>query len=276
MKQNRTEHVNLSSYDDVENLSNFSDDSFKKYCDEKLKSCSKHIQFIHKHCIENNSSWSGKICEIGSGNSKLLYRLENDNLLHEGIGLEISSSRYKFAEKFKQYINSKKVTNLNNNVFDTNHLSDFDLVIGVDIVLQLIAPLNKNAEKSILEWIRLCLKPNGFLILELWDFEHILKQIELFENDLRIWEEFPESDPWEFVLADIKTNEENDIIWEKLFLKRDSMERSKFTNILRPYSTHKITSILEKNGFDSVTTFNRWGLDEDAQQGEFVVLAQKI
>jgi len=270
------QHVNLSAYDGVENLSNFTEESFKEYCDGKLQSCSKHIEFIKKYCIDNDVTWNGKVCEIGSGNSKLLYRLENENLLQEGIGLEISSSRYKFAEKFKSYIGSKKVQNLNKNVFDISHLNSFDLIIGVDIVLQLIAPLNKNAEKSILEWIKLSLKPNGFLILELWDFEHILKQIELFKNDLRIWEEFPESDPWEFVLADIKKNEQNDVIWKKMFLKRGAMERSEFTNILRPYSTQKITSILEQNGFGCVNIFNRWVSDKDTQQGEYVVLAQKI
>ena len=141
MKKNRTEqHVNLSAYNDVENQCNFSEDSFKKYCDEKLESCSKHSQFIQKHCVDNEVLWNGKVCEIGSGNSKLLYRLENDNLLHEGVGLEISSSRYKFAEKFKSYVGSQKVKNLNKNVFDTTPLSNFDIVIGVDIVFQLITP----------------------------------------------------------------------------------------------------------------------------------------
>jgi len=276
MNDNGTkQHVNLSSYDNVESLNTFSDDSFKKYCEEKLALCSKHIQFIHKHCIDNNSSWSGKVCEIGSGNSKLLYRLENNNLLQEGVGIEISSSRHKFVQQFKQLVKSKKVTNLNKNILDTKPLHDFDLVIGVDIILQFITPLDKNAEKSILDWIKLCLKPNGFLLLELWDFEAILKQIELFGNDLRIWEEFSESDPWEFSLANFKTNEVNDIIWEKLFLKRNSLERSKIASVLRPYSSHKIKTILENNGFDCVTEFNNWVSDGDTQQGEYIILAQK-
>jgi len=47
------------------------------YCDEKLESCTKHTKFIQKYCSDNDSSWSGKVCEIGPGNSKLLYRLEN-------------------------------------------------------------------------------------------------------------------------------------------------------------------------------------------------------
>ena len=61
-----------------------------------------------------------------------------------------------------------------------------------------------------------------------------------------------------------------------LFLKRGSMERSEFTNIIKPYSTNKITAILEENGFGSVNIFDRQVSDEDQPQGEYVVLAQKI
>jgi len=269
-------HLNLSAYDNVEKLINFSESSFIKYCDEKLESCFKHIQFIKKNIVNHNDSWSGKICEIGSGNSKLLYRLEKESLLSEGIGYEISSSRYKFAEKFKSYANCYKVTNINKNIFDALPPKNFDIVLAVDIVIQLIAPLNKNSEKDIMKWINQCLKPGGFVILELWDFEHILQQLELFQNKLKIWEDLPKSDPWEFILASISKDKNNDdIIWEKVFLKRNSQDRSKFINILRPYSRKQISIKLEENGFESIKIFNKWFSDGDTEQGEYVVMAQK-
>jgi len=270
------QHPNLSAYDNVEKLTNFSESSFIKYCDEKLESCFKHSQFIQKNCVDQDKFWSGKICEIGSGNSKLLYRLEKDSLLTEGVGYEISSSRYKFAEEFKSYANCQKVTNINKNIFDSPPLRNFDIVLAVDIVIQLIAPINKNLEKDIMNWVNQSLKPGGFFILELWDFEHILKQLELFQNKLKIWEELPISDPWEFILSNISKDEKNDIIWEKLFLKRNSLDRSKFINILRPYSRSQISIILKDNGFDSVKIYNKWLSNGDTDQGEYIVLAQKI
>ncbi|MDA2936655.1 class I SAM-dependent methyltransferase [Acidobacteria bacterium AH-259-A15] len=206
----------------------------------------------------------------------MLYRLENERLLNEGVGIEISNSRFKFAEKFKSNVNSHKVKNLNKNIFEISPESDFDLIIGVDIVLQLISPLNQSAERDILAWIRQSLRPKGFIILELWDFDHILKQIDITQNNLQIWEEFSENDPFEFVLAHISLNKENDIVWKKLFLKRDTMERSEFENVLRPYSPEKITSVLKTNGFESVEIFTKWSTEGDVSQDEYVVLAQKL
>ena len=100
-------HPNLVAYDDVENLQRFSEESFKNYCNKKLKECAEEVEFIKTHC--SNNEWSGKICEIGSGNSKLLYSLEKADLLKEGIGYETSKSRTLFAEKFKSYVNSRYV-----------------------------------------------------------------------------------------------------------------------------------------------------------------------
>ena len=175
-------HINLSAYEGVEELENFSDEGFQAYCREKLASCSKHVSFVRKQC--SDSSWGGKLCEIGSGNSKLLYRLEKENLVSEAIGIEISASRFRFAEEFKIYAQSKKTTNLNKNIFDISPFENFDMVIGVDIVFQLITPLSHDAEERLISWIRQTLRPGGFLLLELWDFAHILKQLEFAQESL--------------------------------------------------------------------------------------------
>lgn len=267
-------HINLSSYDEVEELENFTEESFQKYCLEKLQGISKHIAYIKKNCINNN--WNGRVCEIGSGNSKLLYGLEKGGLLEEGVGIEISKSRYRFAEKFKKYINSKKIYNLNKNILDINPFTNLDLIIGVDIVLQLISPLYKNAESDIVDWIRKSLKSGGSVLLELWDFKHILEQLDFVSGNLQIWEEFSINDPYEFMLARINKDENEDIIWEKTFIKRNSCEKSSFTNILRPYSPEQITSILKKHGFQAVECFYQWNKPGDVSQGEYIVLAKKV
>jgi len=266
-------HINLRSYDDVENLSNFSEDSFVSYCKEKLSSCSDHLKFISRNCVVQSSPWGGKVCEVGSGNSKLLYRLERENLLSEGVGIEISHSRFRFAEKFKEFVNSTKVKNLNSNVLEMKPFENFDLIMAVDIVFQLISPVDDLAEEVFLKWARKSLKSTGFLVLELWDLDNIKRQLELFQNNLKIWEEFPSSDPWEFVLAEITADSNKDIVWKKMFLKRGAAERSSFINILRPYSKAEITEILLKAGFAHVQIFDYWELPSRMQQGEFIVVA---
>lgn len=132
-----SEHINLSAYDNVENLKNFSEEEFQQYCDDKIKTCEKHLCFIKKLALSKNFD----ICEIGSGNSKLLYALEQNNMINSGVGIEISKSRFLFAEKFKEYINSTKVQNLNENIFNIHtpisRLSDILTKIGFrDITIQ--------------------------------------------------------------------------------------------------------------------------------------------
>jgi hypothetical protein len=117
----REKHVNLIAYDDVENLNRFDDITFKTYCDAKINSCDKHIDFIKNNCIDENN-WTGRILEVGSGNSKLLYRMEREGLLAAGYGFEISASRYQFAEKFKKYVNSRRVKNINDNILTNGQM----------------------------------------------------------------------------------------------------------------------------------------------------------
>lgn len=266
-------HVNLSAYDDVENLDRFDAKSFASYCDGKFAGCDKHIAFIKKHCA--GKSWTGKVCEIGSGNSKLLYRLEKEGLLKEGFGYEISRSRHLFAEKFKSYIKSTKVENRNNDIFKAPPLQNMDIILMVDIVFQLFGPLFPSAERDIISWIKNSLKKNGLLLMELMDFNYFSKCIELSkEKEFRWWEKFPAHDPFEFVLAEISLDKNKDIVWKKQFFRRNSTERSDFVNVIRPYSPKKITAFLKKAGF-SAEIFPYWKKSGDIDEGGYLVLAKK-
>jgi SAM-dependent methyltransferase len=225
--------------------------------------------------VQHNLAWKGAVCEIGSGNSKLLYNLEQANKLTTGLGVEVSPSRHAFAEKFRHYLDSQKVTNLNKDVFTLSPLKEFDLVIAVDVVLQLISPLFEQAENNVLNWMLESLKPGGRVLLELWDFEHIQNQLELSTGSLQVWEEFPATDPYEFCLAKIFQNDHRDIIWEKRFVKRDSGDKSEFTNILRPYSQKSITEKLSEVGFIDIQVFSNWNEKDEYVQGEYIMLAKK-
>lgn len=270
-------HINLSSYNGIENLNNFNNESFKKYCKEKIISCSDRVKYIKENCCNNNSNWSGKICEIGSGNSKLLYNLEKNSLLEEGIGFEISKSRYLFAEKFKKYVNSQKVKNINDNFLLVDPLTNYDLVIAVDNAFQIITPLSEDAEYQTLNWISETLKTGGYLLLELWNCDNYLEMIKLSDNrTLRIWESFEKNDPWEYMLCEIKINRQKDLLWKKFYKKRNSNEQSESQVIIRPYSINAISKKLKKFGFkilkpkskESENFFNN-------RKGEYYILAQK-
>lgn len=50
----------------------------KKYCADKLFRCTNEVGYVKRHMVDDQ--WRGKICEIGSGNSTLLYRFEQVGL----------------------------------------------------------------------------------------------------------------------------------------------------------------------------------------------------
>ncbi len=268
------EHLNLTAYDNVEELSNFTAESFELYCRSKLSSCDPYLKFIRKNCYD--SYWQGNICEIGSGSGRLLFRLEQEGLLNCGIGYESSRSRHEFSQKWKKVLHSRKVSNIQGNVLETPSLSNFDLIIGIDLVYQLITPLYPDAQRDMMRWSNHSLKRGGCLLLEIMDFQNIIQLINLSGGDAyHWWEEFPIHDPWEFSLAKFSLDEQKDIVWEKKFIRRGSQERSTFTNILRNYSPDDIMEILWKSGFTSLL-FDSFQSGIKLEPGEYIVLAKKV
>ncbi len=271
-------HPNITAYENVERFDSFSKKQFEDYCNLKINDCSKHVHFIKKHILNfRNNIEKPKICEIGSGNSKLLYALEKNKLISSGIGYELSKSRVNFANKFREFTKSKIIKNINQDfLLDKSPLnSPFDLIIGVDIVLQLISPINTDQEKKALEWLRKNLKTDGYLILELWSLSNYIDLIEKQDGIFRRWESYSAEDPWEFCLAEVSRMENGDIIWDKTFLKRNKAnERSFFRNILRPYSKEQISKLLKKYGFEVIKFFDYWETPNDSVEEEYIVLAK--
>ena len=100
----------------------------------------------------------------------------------------------------------------------------------------MIPPLENNAEERLFEWIHASLNENGALLLELWSFENILGLLKFSPGELRLWEELPELDPWQFCLSTIATNDGRDISWQKKFVGREANKISSFGHIIRKYS----------------------------------------
>lgn len=133
---------NLNPYEGVENFNRINKKDFFRYCNTKLKSVDKHVKFLKNFSREKN--YEGKVLEIGSGNGKLLFRLERENLISEGIGCEISKSRCRFSKKFKKVFGFKKVKIKNMNFFDLKLKKNyFDYIIGIDVVINLIGGIQK-------------------------------------------------------------------------------------------------------------------------------------
>lgn len=243
--------INLSSYDNVEIIQlSLPDNEFRRYCEDKFLSAKNNLQFIENTVFSIDRVKEELIaCEIGSGNSKLLYCMERKGFLKEGIGYEVSEGRWRFAEKIKERYGFHRVRNVNKNFLEDEPLKNkFDIVIMVDIVFQLIAPLYDSAQHDTLCWIYQSLKEKGKLFMELEDFTSISKELHM-KDKIKTWEAFHKSDAFQYMLNEITADENGNLIWKKKFLKRNENVEDNMVNVIRPYEKDEILTELNDAGF---------------------------
>lgn len=246
---NNTE-INLRSYDNVEyvQLNEFSEEQRRMYLKEKMQSAETNADFINKYIFNGIPL---NICEIGSGNSKLLYLLEQQKIMEKGVGYEVSTSRWKMANYFAKEVGSKKVLNINKNFLDDIPQNDiYDLIIMVDIVFNIIGSLYEDAEEEAISWMYRSLKPGGGIFLELQDCTDTKVEIARSGGVIRKWEEYDISDPFQYGLHEIKIDEDDNIVYEKIFIKRDLSGKDRFKNVIKSYSVNEISNLLKKGGFE--------------------------
>jgi len=266
-------HPNLRTHEGFESLAGFDEVTFKSYINNKLQGCDKHIDFIKKNLIDDR--YKGHVLEFGSGNGKLLFRLEKEGMLEQGVGYDLSESRNKFTKKFGESLGSKKVTSIHGDFLSIDPSSHkFDLLIGVDIVTQLIPPVSGDAERNLFNAIKNTLKNGGWLLLELQDFANIINMAQLAGGVLRQWKEFHESDPWRYGL-DAFSVQGRDIKWKKTFIHRTSLAKtSSSTEILRAYTRDEIRELLTGIGLSDVRFYDHWQEPGDVDSGEYIVAAR--
>ena len=260
-------YLNNRSYRNVENLKNFNKNNIKKYYRNKLKSSDKHIDFIRKKIIKNN--WKVNICEIGSGNGKLLYRLEKENMIFNGIGFEISKSRCKFSEKFKKFVNSKKIKIENKNFLNSKLKNgSFDLMIGVDIVFNLIAANSKKEAKKVLSLSKKYLKKGGTIVLEVSPFNKELSLLQDKKNYKKIVK-FAPSDPYRNCIQKYKKIKKNLYIHKKFTDKNGNS--SSFSNLVLPIKKSYWKKLKDWN----VKIYDYWNKKNDTDENEYIVVLKK-
>jgi SAM-dependent methyltransferase len=260
-------HVNLTAYEGVESLGRFSREEFLKYCDDRLKSCDKHIAFLRQRFPGRPL----RVLEIGSGSGKLLFRLEQEGMIEFGLGFEVSRSRCLFAEEFAKYSKSKKVRIRNEDFIEAClHGDFFDIVIGIDVVANLIGAVSPTHIQKMLAKASSCLLPGGSIILEFMTCEREMNFIEQSGSGVyRTWKRFDESDPFRFGLDEITRDTLSNIVWNKEFIARDG-GISSFRNILKPISIMAIKMESTAAGL-ACNVFKSWAENDDTSDQEYVV-----
>lgn len=245
---------NLKSYDNVEFVQGheLSEQELRDYCMMKMESAKSNVEFLEQTVLKPGGGIKTpvNICEIGGGNGKLLYCLEKKELLKKGINYEVSKSRCELAQKFAQILSCNKVENINKNFLEVRPEKEiFDCIIMVDVVMQLISPLYDAAENDTIAWIKHSLKKGGYLFLEIEDYSKIIEGV-CEDGVLRRWEEFPQEDPFQYMLQKMSVDIDGNLVVEKWFIRRNSSEREYFKNVIQSYTKQKIKELFSRNGFD--------------------------
>lgn len=275
---------NLSSYENFELLENFPNQTIlNEYRTNKLVEAKRTITFLKKSFSPEQNSKKLNVLDLGSGNSKLLFQFEKENMLNEGYGVEISKSRYDFAEKWKNDENIQNVKNINSNILgvDFTNFNDIDIVICEDYTLQFLEPLSQNSVNLLLSKISSLLNENGILLLELSTMNFLKTKIHENNGTYKTWEELEITDPFAFLIQDMSYDNDKNIIINKKFihkLKSPSDFLSQTTYVLKPYAKDEITKILKNSGFSEIQIYENF--DENSFQCQphecYVVIAKKI
>jgi SAM-dependent methyltransferase len=260
-------HINNTSYDGFE--SSFSNKQESAYRSSKLHDVQKNISLI-----KNNYDKKITVLDIGSGNSKFLYALNNSSMLDYGYGIEISKSRHLFAEKWRKDLGINNVTNIHSDIFclDWSLLPKCDLIYCPDMVFQFFEPINRGNGNLFLSKAYNKLKNGGKLIMELDTCDIILDSMS--DNKIKLWREFDKSDPWRYMLWDCNY-ENNCMSIKKTFIKRDLSKCSNSHVILYPYSRAKAISMLGKMHYSNVHIQEYWNTDNDTEHDEFIIIGEK-
>ena len=260
-------HPNLLAYNDYEIFE--SEQELQEYRESKIKGVGNNVKFIEREFGDNL-----RVIEIGSGNSKFLYALDQESLLKFGYGIEVSSSRIKFANDWKKALGNQNVYNYEDNILNVNfdYFGQTNLVYCVDLAFQFIDPLKPGSDKELLKKIYNHLEPDGRLVLELDTHKRLIDQME--NNSLKTWQEFSEPDPWKYLLWDCSLEEQN-IIINKTFIKRDFTETSDSKVVLKNYDRHDIISMMQKIGFKNCKVYEHWHEESDLLEDEFIVVGEK-
>lgn len=247
-------HINFITHEGFERLENFSG-KIEDYRRNKLKSAKDHVNFIRKQFPDKRIT----ALELCSGNSRTLFALERSGILEVGYGVEISKSRFEFAQRWKKEWGFKRVVNIRGNVvnLDFEQLSDFSLCLCVDKAFQFFEPIKRGNALNILRKINKKLKKGGKIILELDGFGRIISKAE--NGNCKLWEEFPLLDPWRYSLWDCNYETGKKLLaLKKIFIKRKELGFSEKSMILQVYKEGDIRSLLKKADFSKVALFADW------------------
>lgn len=248
LNQNWNGQANFVAYDDVEKLENYpTAEILLAYRRERLSFYAKHLEFLQSLFKPNHKL---NVIEVGSGSSALLYQLERKGILIEATGVELSASRYRFAEQWKKDEGYHKVININSDFTKVEFgINQTDLFLAIDNTFAYLYPESPEHPQILLQKAKQALNSGGKLILDMTYYSQPLLNEMTVPNGRTFWRELPETNPFKYSLyRQIYRKDHNIIKAESIYITRTNTESKKIEYSYR-YTKEILAELLTSVGF---------------------------
>jgi SAM-dependent methyltransferase len=265
--------INFQSYANIEAMENFSGpEEIQAYRQRRLDRYKDHITFIMENCAAKTDGKGFRVMEVGSGNSGLLYALNLQIKGFQGYGVEISTSRWKFAEKWKADEKIGTVENINQNFSDVSaDIRELNSFIVIDNTFSYLAPENAQYPQMLVRTAFERLQSGGTIVIDVINYDDRMKK-----GSETFWTQFPDSDPFKYGLYSFDVVDQQTVVTKSVFIKRNLTEEVK-VDVSRFYRAQDLHELLKKEGFEVLGTYGSFKKEnfDPVKSQRLVVLARK-
>lgn len=251
MKQKWDPQINLSAYQMVEAPSNYkSVEELQRY-----RSLLVEKSQPAANCILRATDGMGslRVLEICSGSGRLLYTLDEKGILAAAVGVEVSPSRFQFAEAWKQELGAGHVKNVNCAASEYSFdCGEIDVAVLVDGALSYLYPNDVELPERILSQAAAALRSGGKVILE---FDVLSpERVSAMEREgaFRVWFEGDEKDAFRYALYETRILDWDQMVVENrsTYLHRTTSEERVKREIYKYYGRDELAKMLTRLGFN--------------------------
>lgn len=86
----------------------------------------------------------------------------------------------------------------------------------------------------------------GVVLFELEDYSRQIEDVRRNGTHL-YWEEFPQDDPFKYGLYKLDLDSDKNIVYDKIFIRRDNGKEEYFKNVLKSYTRDESIKLLNRH-----------------------------
>lgn len=242
--------INLLAYSNVEAEENYlQPESLALYRDLLLQKSAAPAECIRTAVYRGSKL---KVLELCAGSSRLLYALDGLGILEKGIGVEVSPSRHRFAEKWKHDLGADRVSNVLSAV-DGYIFPDeeFDIIVLIDGALSYLYPCDPALPQRVLEMARNHLSPQGRLVLEFEMLTNERKVAMRSPRGDRVWYEGDDKDAFRYALYKTEAADWDKMVVQNIsiYLSRNSADEKVKRELYKYYGKEELDRLFKLTGF---------------------------